>query len=95
MLSGDQHPKPMREEDVGRTTDATVAEFSIQLSHGETLYGEVALELVEGRKTRGLLEVANALIEYCKAIPTDRPAIASQIDRKASRLLDLLKHKRF
>lgn len=95
MLSGDQHPKPMREEDVGRTTDATVAEFSIQLSHGETLYGEVALELVEGRKTRGLLEVANALIEYCKAIPADRPAIASQIDRKVGRLLELLKHKRF
>lgn len=73
MLSGDQHPKPMRKEDVGRTTDATIAEFSIQLSQGETPYGKVALELVEGRKTRGLLEVANALIEYCKAT-TDRSA---------------------
>jgi hypothetical protein len=46
MLSGDQHPKPMREEDAGRATDATLAEFSIQLSHAETLHGEVALELV-------------------------------------------------
>jgi hypothetical protein len=94
MLSGDQQPKPMREEDAGRATDATVAEFSIQLSRAQTLYGEVAVELVEGRKTRALLQVANALIEYCKAKPTDRPAIASQLDRKVTRVLELLKHRR-
>ena len=94
MLSVDQHPKPMPKEVVGRATDATVAEFSIQSSHGEALYGEVAVELAEGRKTRGLLEVANALIEYCKATPAERPVIASQIDRKANRVLELLKHKR-
>ena len=89
MLSGDQHPRPMREEDAARTTDATIAEFSVQLPRGETLYGEMAIELPKGRKTRALLEVANALIDYCKAKPTNHPAIAGQIDRKVKGLLQM------
>jgi hypothetical protein len=93
MLSGDQHPRPMREEDAARTTDATIAEFSVQLPRGETLYGEMAIELPEGRKTRALLEVANALIDYCKAKPTNHPAIAGQIDRKVKGLLQMLRRR--
>ena len=91
MLSGDQHPRPMRPEDAARTTDATIAEFSVQLPRGETLYGEMRVELPEGRKTKALLEVANGLIDYCKAKPANHTAIARQIDRKAKGLLQMLR----
>jgi hypothetical protein len=44
MLSGNQRPRPMREGDAGAATDATIAEFSIQLPHGQTLYGKSQLK---------------------------------------------------
>ena len=66
MLSGSQRPRPMREEDAARSTDATIAEFSIQLPHGKTLYGEFPVELPSGRKTRALIELGDTLINYCK-----------------------------
>src|ERR1700730_2431435 len=40
MLSGSQRPRAMRAEDAAQSTDATVAEFSIQVANN-TLYGEV------------------------------------------------------
>jgi hypothetical protein len=92
MLSGNQQPKPMREEDVARTTDATVVEFSIQLSPARILYGEtVEVDLLLRRKTRVLVDLAKTLVNYCKAKQTDRAAIALKIDRKATRLLGMLK----
>jgi len=95
MLSGKQSPRPMREEDLVRATgDATIAEFSIQLSGEQALYDELVAELPSGPKTRTLVEIANALADYCKAEPTARPAATSQIDRKVTRLIGLLKHRR-
>jgi hypothetical protein len=91
MLSGRHRPRPMREEDAARTTDATVAEFSIQVSDNQVLYGEVDADFPPGSKTRSLLDIANDLIAYCKAEPTDRPAIASKIGQEADRLLAKLK----
>lgn len=91
MLSGNQSPRPMRQEDL-RTTDATGAEFSIQLSQGKALYGEVlAIELPPGEKTAMLVGLANTLIDYCKAKAKERPAIAAKIDRTANQLLTQLK----
>jgi|ERR1043166_426242 hypothetical protein len=90
MLSGKQHPRPMTLQDAVRATDATVGEFSIQLPN-ETLYGEVLeAESPLGRKTTALVELANMLIGYCQAEPTHRPAIEHEIDRKATRLLEML-----
>jgi hypothetical protein len=94
MLTGNQHPTPMRQEDAARATDATVAEFSIQVSSAETLYGEIAAELPRGPKTKALLDLANILADYCKAKPTDRSAIASRIDQEATQLLEMLKYEK-
>jgi hypothetical protein len=94
MLSGKQGPRPMREEDVRATGDATIAEFSIQLSGEQALYGELVADLPSGPKTRTLVEIANALADYCKVQPRSRPAATSQIDRKVTRLIGLLKHRR-
>ncbi len=70
----------MREEDLVRATgDATIAEFSIQLSGEQALYGELVAELPSGPKTRTLVEIANALADYCQAQPTSRPAATSQM----------------
>lgn len=91
MLTGNQHPTPMRQEDAARATDATIAEFSIQVPPTKTLYGEIPTQLPSGPRTKALLEVANSLSDYCKAEPTDRPAIASKIDREATALLEQLK----
>lgn len=91
MLTGNQRPTRMREEDAARTTDATIAEFSIQVSPSETLHGEIAVEAPNGQKTKTLLDVANTLVDYCKATPADRPAIANKIDHEATALLDQLK----
>lgn len=93
MLTGDQLPIPMREEDVSRVTDATVTEFSIQVSAAETVYGEIPSELPSGPKTKALLGLANALVDYCKAKTTDRSELASRIDREATRLLEMIKHR--
>jgi hypothetical protein len=93
MLSGSQRPKPMREEDVARTTDATIAEFSIQLPHGKTLYGEFPVELPPGRKTRMLVKLGDTLVDYCKAKPADRQTIAAKVERNATRLLEMLKQE--
>jgi hypothetical protein len=94
MLSGNQRPRPWTEVDATRSTDATVAEFSIQVSHAEILYGETidADELLRER-TRALMDLARTLVDYSKAKQTDRAAIASKIDRKATRLLEMLKEK--
>ena len=94
MLSGNQRPRPMGEEDAARATDATVAEFSIQLSHAEILYGETLdADLLLRERTRMLVDLAKALADYCKGKPSDRPAIATKIDQKATRLLEMLKHR--
>ena len=90
MLTGNQHPIPMRQEDAARATDATVAEFSIQVSPAEILYGEIATQLPSGPKTKAFLELANTLGDYCKAKLTDRPAIASKMI-PATALLEQLK----
>jgi hypothetical protein len=91
MLSGSQRPRPMREEDAARSTDATIAEFSIRLAHGETLYGEFAVELPPGQKTRRLVELGGTLVDYCKANSADRQTIAAKLDRNATRLFEMLK----
>lgn len=94
MLSGNQRPRPMRLEDAVRTTDATVVEFSVQRKSAETSYGQMtAAELPPGRKTGTLLQLAKLLITYCQAKPTNRSAAAANIDREATRLLEMLKHK--
>ena len=66
MLSGSQRPRPMRKEDAARSTDATIAEFSIQLAHGKTLYGEFPVELPPGRKARALIELGDILSTIAK-----------------------------
>jgi hypothetical protein len=91
MLTGNQRPTRMREEDAARTTDATIAEFSIQVSPSETLYGEIAVEAPTGQKTKALSDLANTLVEYCKAKTTDRSEIGNRIDEESNRLLGLLK----
>jgi hypothetical protein len=93
MLSGSQRPRPMRKEDAARSTDATIAEFSIQWSHGKTLYGEFPVELPSGRKTRALIELGDTLINYCKAKPAHRQTIAAKFERDATRLLEILKQE--
>ena len=91
MLSGAQRPRSIREEDV-RSTDSTVAEFSIETSAGKSLQGEV-LDIASppGQKAKALLELANSLIDYCKTEPAKRPSLVSELDRKATSLLALLK----
>lgn len=84
----------MREEDAGRATDATIAEFSIQLPHGQTLYGEVPVEVPAGQRTRTLVELGNTLVDYCKAKSTDRTAIATKLEGKATSLLKILENQR-
>jgi hypothetical protein len=94
LLSGNKRPRPMRLEDAARTTDTTVAEFSIQLSRAKVLYGEeIAAELPQGPKTKMLVDLANTLANYCKSKRSDRAAVASEIDQKATRLLEMLKQK--
>jgi hypothetical protein len=93
MLTGNQSPTSMREEDAARTADATIAEFSIQVSRGDTLYGETVVEAPSGQKTKALLELANTLVEYCKAKGTDQPGIATRIDHQATELLEMLKQR--
>lgn len=91
MLTGNQHPTPMRQEDAARATDATIAEFSIQVSPAQTLYGEIPTQLPAGPRTKALLDLANSLSDYCKAEPAHRPVIASTVDHEATALLDQLK----
>ncbi len=91
MLAGNQHPIPMRPEDAARATDATVAEFSIQVSPAETLYGEIPTQLPTGPRTKALLDLGNSLADYCKAEAADRPVIASKIDHEATGLLEQLR----
>jgi len=91
MLTGNQSPTPMRAEDAARATDATIAEFSIEVPPAETLYGEIPAEVPKGPKTKTLVGLANALTEYCKAKPMDRSAIAGRVDREATRLLEMIK----
>jgi hypothetical protein len=92
MLSGNQRPRRWTVDDTTRFTDSTVGEFSIQLSHAKVLYGEMSsIDFPAGPKTKMLVDLANTLVNYCKAKPTARPAIARQIDRKATRLLGMLK----
>ena len=92
MLSGKQRPIPLSADDAAPSTgEGTIAEFSIQPSGGETLYGEVDADFPPGWKTRTLLDIANDLIAYCKATPTDRQPIANKIDQQATALLEQLK----
>jgi hypothetical protein len=91
MLTGNQHPTPMRQEDAARATDATIAEFSIQVSPAQTLYGEIPTQLPAGPRTKALLDLSKSLSDYCKTEPADRPALASKIDQGAARLLADLK----
>jgi len=91
MLTGNQNPTPMRQEDAARATDATVAEFSIQVSPAETLYGEIPVQLPAGPKTKALLDLGNSLAEYCKAEPADRSVVTNKIDHEATALLEQLK----
>ena len=95
MLSGNQRPRRMTVEDATRFTDSTVGEFSIQLSHAKVLYGEViSTEFPSGPKTKMFMDLANTLLNYCKAKPKNRSAIAVKIERKAKQLLEMLKQKR-
>jgi hypothetical protein len=92
MLSGKQRPTSLSAEEAAPSTgEGTIAEFSIQRSGGETLYGEIDADFPPGWKTRTLLDIANDLIAYCKATPADRPAITSKIDQQATALLEQLK----
>jgi hypothetical protein len=66
-------------------------DFSIQRpGDSSALYGQIRLP-APGPKTEALAKISDALWEYCKAAPADRPAIANKIDREATRLLALLK----
>ena len=92
MLSGNQRARPMTEEDATRATDATIAEFSIQLSQVQILYAELLeVESPRGPKTKMLVDLANTLVDYCKARKGDRGTIASKIDGRATQLLKMLK----
>jgi hypothetical protein len=64
--------------------------FSIQQAVGSTLAAQLWLP-APGPKTRALVEMSNALWDYCKSAPANRPAIASKIDQEATRLLAKLK----
>src|SRR5262245_30595005 len=93
MLSGGQRPAPMQQEDAARSTDARIAEFSIQLPHDKILAGEFPVELPSGRKTRTLVELGDTLVDYCKAKSADRQTIAAKLERTATRLLETLKQE--
>ncbi len=64
--------------------------FSIQQLDGPPLEAELWLP-PRGPKTRALVKISDALWEYCKAAPANRPAIANEIDREATRLLEQLR----
>jgi hypothetical protein len=73
--------------------DGTNTEFSIERPHETPLYGTLNTSLpAPGEKTKEFLGLSNALTDYCKARPADRPAISRKIDRKAIQLLQKFKH---
>ncbi|HZS18917.1 MAG TPA: hypothetical protein VFA51_13400 [Candidatus Udaeobacter sp.] len=92
MLTDNQRRRPMHLQDAGRVTDATIGEFSLQLSPAKAIYGEMPVEAPVGVKTKTLVDIANALIEYYKAKPATRADIATTIDSTTTELLSRLKH---
>jgi hypothetical protein len=66
-------------------------DFAIQRSSDSPpLEGEILLP-PRGPKTQALVNISDALWEYSKAAPANRPAVARKIDREATALLDQLK----
>ena len=72
--------------------DATIAEFSLEMPTGPPLRGELNFSFsYPGKKTKPLVDIWNALYEYCKATVEERSAIANQIERKSIHLLETLR----
>jgi hypothetical protein len=72
--------------------DATRIEFALELSGSQTLYGEVDIfESNPGEKVKCAIDLSHRLIDYCKAGPTQRLPITSDIGQKAEALLTRLK----
>lgn len=72
------------------SVDGTDVEFSIERPNTRPFYGTLNVSLPPpGKKTKQLISLSNALIDYCKATPQKRPAIAERIDRDAKRLLTM------
>ena len=64
--------------------------FSIQQPDGSPLEAELWLPAREPKR-QALVQISEALWNYCRAAPASRPAIAKKIDREANRLLAWLK----
>jgi len=87
-LRGPHGPRPIPRPKTAIVLDATTEEFSIQMPTGKVLYGDLDFSLsFPGKKTKKLVDMTNALYDYCKAPESDRPAMAAGIERQAKRLL--------
>jgi hypothetical protein len=92
MLTGPQEPKPIQASPNTAEVDATTAEFWLEMDNKTSLSGELLFSLsYPGKKTKPLIDVANALYDYCKAAPEKRAQIADKIDQAATALLAQLK----
>lgn len=74
--------------------DATTMEFSLGLGKSSPLYGELVLADPRKKKNvKAFSDLTFALIEYCRAAPHQRAAIARRIERTARDLLARLKQQ--
>lgn len=72
--------------------DTTKAEFSLEIANAAPLYANLDFSLsFPGKKTKQLVDIWNALHEYCKVPTKKRPIIAARIEQQSKRLLAELK----
>ena len=62
-------------------------DFSIQRNNSAPLRGEFHFKPQRGTRTYTLMELSDALYDYCQASGAKRAAIGARIERNAKRLL--------
>jgi hypothetical protein len=88
VLKGPNGPRPIQPPPRVIALDVTHAEFSLARPDAAPLRGDLDFSLsFPGRRTKQLVDILNRLYDYCKAGPSERPAIAEKIDRQATHLL--------
>lgn len=87
MLTAPNTPRPIDPPPYLQAMDGTVAEFSVTTHNGKRALGEMYFPT--GPKTKALVELADALIEFVKASKGDRAALEARIQREAAALLRL------